>query len=565
MADTERQRAKRGHATPKPEDGLTYIYPLRSNYTGDQFQLFMSGKGLSKLTAVARHQIALDHAYITTEIVNSALEEERAKLQELARAVKSNGTRKRKRIEPTKPQGRPEGACSKIAKHYGISKRAVTEIVAQAATEASVSPKKRSGRKKQGTPQQRDIRATVKKTFDDTHGVISLSNACSRMQGKIDWQTAYKGKSSSTMSSATLSRMLRDGSWKTQMERERPKLDETAINERKKFAPEALARDDTLVTCNDEAYICIAPKRRRLLIDLKAVPAGPDTEEEDMEAVPVRYDAGKAKGHEPKVFLFGATTEPKTTVDENGIYHIDKQFNGKVLLARVRGMRKRKAGPKLNNGEFFDGPIIYENITIDGPRYKELCEMKNGLFDSILQYHNPELRPAQYKTARVLCCDMDKSDVDKSKKWTDKCPVDIKFIAQEDGAPGHGYNNRAKGKETEVHAALAYNGTTMGIKLVKQSRHSPELNFLDLGVWHALKTAVEQRGNEVPVFVGNNANQVESAIWQIVQEEWEKLDPKKLFFISRQRRVLLEKCIELEGRSIEKEPHTGLRKKLRFE
>ena len=41
---------------------------------------------------------------------------------------------------------------------------------------------------------------------------------------------------------------------------------------------------------------------------------------------------------------------------------------------------------------------------------------------------------------------------------------------------------------------------------------------------------------------------------------YHNLDCSKLFYVAKQRRVLLQRCIELDGKSITKEPHTGLRK-----
>jgi hypothetical protein len=96
--------------------------------------------------------------------------------------------------------------------------------------------------------------------------------------------------------------------------------------------------------------------------------------------------------------------------------------------------------------------------------------------------------------------------------------------------------------------------------MVKQSRHSPEFNYLDLGVWHSLKKAVERRSNEIPDYNGKNEERIEAAIWKVVKDEWDQLDCAKLFNIAEQRRVLLQRCIELEGKSIKNEPHTGIRK-----
>ena len=73
-------------------------------------------------------------------------------------------------------------------------------------------------------------------------------------------------------------------------------------------------------------------------------------------------------------------------------------------------------------------------------------------------------------------------------------------VVQNDGAPGHAYNNKAAGEnglpgkktkwrdELEKIADESYR-----IIFKKQSAHSPELNVLDLGVWSMLASAVRKR------------------------------------------------------------------------
>ena len=183
---------------------------------------------------------------------------------------------------------------------------------------------------------------------------------------------------------------------------------------------------------------------------------------------------------------------------------------------------------------------MYENVTINGPRYKQIFEATGGYLDAIHQYFNPETRPADYCTARVFLIDLDQEDfyaaspaLAPSSRW-DLPEVETKIICQEDGAPGHGYDNMHD-KATTVHDNLVHNAMTQGIKIVKQSRHSPEINPLDLGVWSILKSAVENRTDEVPVFTGRNSEAVEAKIWEILKDEWLKIDPFKLFLIFEQR------------------------------
>jgi transposase len=458
--------------------------------------------------------------------------------------------------------GRPLGYARKIAEHYGVARQSVFRILQRAELETSVSPKQRPGRPLQLTPNKRKALTEV---FNESKGRASLKVMSNRMIGKTSWKTQRLGNLIHAPSDATLSRSLRDGTWAQHMIRRRPHLDAVAIAERIAFCPEALERDDTRVVCHDEAYVEIGRKNGRVLVDLKALPKGDDGQEEDVK-VPVQFDSGGK--HEPKVFLFGAVAKPQTIM-ENGELYIDPLFDGRVLLARIRGSKQRKRGKKGADGHYIAGKKvgdpIFENVTIDGYRYKRICEMPNGLFESIREYLNPALRPRNYSTSRVLCIDTDKEVIEKSQsivRWNKPALSEAEAIctSQEDGAPGHGYNNRAGGKETQIHETLVYNASTLGIRMVKQSRHSPEFNYLDLGVWYSLKKAVERRSTEIPDYNGKNEQIIEASIWKVVKEEWDALDCTKLFNIAEQRRVLLKKCIEIGGKSIEKEPHTGIRK-----
>lgn len=166
----------------------------------------------------------------------------------------------------------------------------------------------------------------------------------------------------------------------------------------------------------------------------------------------------------------------------------------------------------------------------------------------------------------MFAIDLDKEDEEKGNEdvvW--KTPPRFnagKFLCylQEDGAPGHGYNNRNKGKPNSTHDALVQNCKIKGLRVVKQSRHTPESNYLDLGIWNILKSAVIARNDEIPDFK-KNLDDIEASIWKISKEEWEKIEPRKIFNTTRQRDVILKKIIELKGRSIVKEPHTGIREK----
>ena len=586
-------RAKKSKPTNDDEEDdpkLVEIMPFRDSYDGPPFQLFMTGKNASKFTKEARYHIVLDKGWIEKqallkEVVGkektiSRLKYENEELKQLLDGKKKKDLvgKKKKAQSPKVPhsglrsadnpqknlrRGQTLGPARILAEHYGVTKRAIQLILNAADKQTSVSPKQRSGRPSQLTPSKRQA---ITEIHNQGKGRFPLTKISKKLEGQTTWLTKKLGVKRKSPSASTLSRTINDGSWAKHMVRKRPHLDETAISERKKFAPEALARDDEITSCHDEAYVEIGVKNGSILVDLKAQIGGTDEKEEDQD-VPVKFDSGGK--HEPKVFLFGATTKPRT-FEKDGKLFIDPKFDGRIFLARIRGIKKRLRSTKVDGvvveGKKAGDPI-FENVTIDGFRYKEICEKPNGLFDSIEAYYFPDRRK-EVSTARVFCIDLDAEKIAKGLppvRNAGPVPEEMFCISQEDGAPGHGYNNRHGGKETEIHEALVHNASLRGIRMLKQSRHSPEFNFMDLGVWYCLKKAVERRSDEIPDYTGKNAGEIEAEIWKVIKEEWNELDPVKLYNIAEQRRVLLQLCIQLEGKSIKKEPHTGIRKRQRVE
>jgi len=48
-------------------------------------------------------------------------------------------------------------------------------------------------------------------------------------------------------------------------------------------------------------------------------------------------------------------------------------------------------------------------------------------------------------------------------------------------------------------------------------------------------------------------------MWEIVKQVVKDYDPAKLFSIAVQKQVLMKECIRLNGGSVVKEPHIGVR------
>jgi hypothetical protein len=98
------------------------------------------------------------------------------------------------------------------------------------------------------------------------------------------------------------------------------------------------------------------------------------------------------------------------------------------------------------------------------------------------------------------------------------------------------------------------------VEIVKQSRHSPEINCLDLGVWSIIKAAIDHQSITIPNSRISNTDHVESAMWSAAQVAWrDHMTPRKLFNIVEQRRAILTAISEVEGRAVLKESHSGIR------
>lgn len=549
------------------------IYPLRENYIGPCFPLKTSSGPRAQLSDEARSQAVFDLMWLydknKTEQINQAEDERKF----VKKASKSSPAKLKRALKLFLSRPKRNGALKNgemqrmVADHYQICVSTLKKIMQRQKTHLGVEKMKQPGRKPVQTKQTRRI---VRQTINKNRG-MALRKLAMKLQGKVEWATMYKGKTHSSPHYSTLCHM-RKRYFQPHMVRKRPFLSEKAIEERKVFAPAALVW--TLpFECRDEAYFEVKQAN-----DMRYYVSVDEDEGEDGDEVGglgVFYDNGGDK-HNAKVFVLGVVTMPGFTLNAEGkVESFDTLKNGKILLARVRGFHLRQRGEfKPGTREYVEGKKpgdkIFSNTTINSQRYYQLHFMPNGIVDSIKQYNNPSLRPADYKTARVLALDENAQDKLSASQIAElEAPFNAEdypatFINQEDGAPGHGFNNLQGGKTNIFHDLLSLQLAKQGFQLVKQSRHSPEFNALDLGVWSIIKAEVEARWEEIPQHTGqgSNVNEVESAIWNIVKNAWEnKVTPRHLFNIFKQREEMLKECIRLEGKSIVKEPHTGIRKK----
>ncbi len=509
-----------------------YIQPYRPDCKA-RFRVFTSAGKRPKLTEEARRNLVLDYLFTSKEAESSS--SKRQRLQ---------GDRDAESNDDENDCGK-FGLASVIAEHYSIPKRTVNKIIKAAREESKISAAKSPGRPSQLTPTKRKV---TKEIFNKCEGRASLKVLSKKLVGKTTWMTTYKESTHQNPSASTLSRLFRRNEVIIGILRDRPFINARTLAERKAFPLVAKVWKDIYVSCVDEAYYAPRAMKGRYMIDLslKESPFG-DESGKKLTTFSVGTQA------EAKIFLFGAVTKPRLVKIGDALY-IDPRYDGKVALYRIRASKARKRSTV--NGKA--GELMFENCTINGLRYKYIMEQPGGLFDAINQYNYLSQRPPHYSTAKVFSVDLD-NEQDAAGRST-RTPVPAYFTIQEDGAPGHGYDN-IHDKETVIHEDLKYNASTCGFNLVKQSRHSPEINALDLGVWCVLKSAVENRADEIPIFDGTNANEVESRAWQVMKQEWESMNPLKLFLIFEQRRVLLDEIINNQGQAVNIEPHTGLRKK----
>ena len=207
---------------------------------------------------------------------------------------------------------------------------------------------------------------------------------------------------------------------------------------------------------------------------------------------------------------------------------------------------------------------------MDGLLYRYLYECEGGVLDCMEAYDDG--LPVETRI-RVINVPVIKSgsgvstDAEEVRRQLqlrnnnrEKGGFDFKQI-QEDGAPGHGYNNRQSGKPTEVHNELASRLEDNGLELIKQPKLSPSTNPLDIGVWNMIKSKLDARMSEVPMQLGGNQNEIQAAMWTIIKQEAALLPARNFFNVWVQRQANLKAIHKAEGGHIGQQPHTGIRKK----
>ena len=269
------------------------------------------------------------------------------------------------------------------------------------------------------------------------------------------------------------------------------------------------------------------------------------------------------------IFLFGITAcprliNPETCATDGAEFDLHR--NGLVALFQVRGVSLRQRNDQWGK----KGDPMYCRANMDGLLYRYLYECEGGVLDCMEAYDDG--LPVETRI-RVINVPVIKSgsgvstDAEEVRRQLqlrnnnrEKGGFDFKQI-QEDGAPGHGYNNRQSGKPTEVHNELASRLEDNGLELIKQPKLSPATNPLDIGVWNMLKSKLDARMSEVPMQQGGNQNEIQAAMWTIIKQEAALLPARNFFNVWVQRQANLKAIHKAEGGHIGQQPHTGIRKK----
>ncbi len=461
--------------------------------------------------AAARHHIVVQTHQYTNELLASLMQRKCVTLSPLK---KGNLKTKAK-------------AVKEVAEYYGVGERTLWRWIGQ----DSLETKPRSGRKKVVTPA---LKRLIVDTANERNG---QSAAMTTEQVKVklskrprlaaEYKTTYKGKTRKNPCKTTVKEVLREG--KKRKVAVRPELTSENKKVRLNFAKQQLRLSDSdrndHVAALDECYVCIT---KRGSGELTIHPNGsPLTQKQLRRSV-------KSKRHGVKILVLAAVARPRLlnpeTAGKNGERaKFCEVQNGKVALIRcVEEVAYKKKVTKMNDkGEKV---IIHEkgdkrvvSVTIDSERYFHFMTMEDGVLDKIQDYFGP----------------------------------DVEVRLQEDGAPGHGYNNKANRAPNATHDKLAEVAKSAGITIFKQPHNSPELNPLDLGIWHSLQSKVKRM--DLPASKGYDDTYIESCMWEAVKKAWAELEPRTIWNCWMEKDEILKMLEANKGDSISKEPHTGIR------
>jgi hypothetical protein len=211
------------------------------------------------------------------------------------------------------------------------------------------------------------------------------------------------------------------------------------------------------------------------------------------------------KSHIMKVMFLVAMAQPQD--DPAGVF-----FDGKigiwpcVVPVTAKNSSKNRAKGTVS--------LVPKNVTAD--YYRELMIGSGGVFERIKQRMH----------------------------WL----RDVNVVVQHDGARPHTGNDNVE----QMNLAGAQDG--WNITVVTQPPNSPDLNILDLGLFHSLKTQFYNRGV--------TAQSMQPFVDGVV-EEYEKYKPQTLLNIWAEQYAVWNAILRVQGENDYELPHTQITKKAR--
>ena len=554
-----------------------------------QFYLRRSEKKKSELTAVARLAIKADFDASLSETfdkLNADNESKIALLKDRIRKRQERGsdftTLKLEKLTAVSERQCRAAAVKAVAEHYQITERLVRKVVRRFRDGTGSHAKARSGRPKK-------ITTVVKRAVRKVYNEISKSGAA--VSGKrlsfavgdelqregYEYETVYLDSTRKAPNASSIHRVVKDAF----VFGLRPVPPVSEADRRARYDYTRMFFETSGLETQrdrfhvDESYIELKPRGKGVHI---AFPG----DAVDTEALMTPHGS---ELHPVKILILGVVTLPELANPETCALEGAKFKNdGKVALLLLRSVNKYKR--RVYHKDRFDengkrevrhekGEHKWGNLSISSKVYSQV--MQQYVVPAIRHYTRTEEAPGDWKTAQVAGVRVDdKGDIIGAYESVsdpleeDELNAEIAkaeehnqhaYLLQEDGAPGHGYNNLLQRKPNRVHENLKLNLLREGIMLEKQPAHSPDLNALDNGVWCVLKAAVENRFGELPVPDGSNVEAITMGLWKIIKDAWDNMSAADVFNIVMQTHENARAVHEAGGQAFARKPHAGIRER----
>jgi len=496
--------------------------------------------------------MVFDCDYFEKAAKDEVLAELKAKVARLESG--KTAVRAKTRAVAPKTRGRPKlSYVPRIAKHYGVSPTAVYQILKRCNQANSVDAAPRTGRPSQITPVVVEhVRQAINKENGPSGRRLTKLVQESFEKENVVWKGKYGDYEETGAPSRRTIDMIKHEKLQIHTLRTRPALDTPKRKRRLEWAQARVDLGMPPTMDTDEAYVSIAMKSSVLaLYPGEGVPK--DAFLEDTCHFPIK-----------QLYLMVLTQpeiiNPDREPGEAPVFHAVR--NGKVALVRLRYASERVKRRRGENGTLIpveeDEPV-YKNATVSGDSYAWYMTQQGGVLDMIHEYIEGK---EDRISCKILCFDPKKAKTkDEYAKLVgpDRVPVVNQIaVLQEDNAGGHGMHRSAA---SAIHDWLQDESARRGVELVQQPACSPETNLNDLAGWSILKSGVGARQHEIPPYrSAKDASAIEKKLWEITQDVWRDIEPRKVFNACKQKEAVTRALVELEGGTIANEMHTGIRK-----